>query len=145
MKAMLKFTTITQGSPPFLCSRNVPSGGDFFSWSQHFQVHSRKRLRLFLQPFIKNLDIVKLCIVHPTSSKPTIIQYSFIETLSTGYLYIESFINIVLELTMLSLYKLIKVFTANLIFILYLYYHLRGLIILRLEFFSIWNQTLGFG
>ena len=41
------------------------------------------------------------------------IQYNFIETLSTGYFYIQSFIIIVQELNMSSLYKLIKAFTAN--------------------------------
>ena len=50
------------------------------------------------------------------------IQYNFIETLSTGYFYIQSiininkyFINIVLELNMLSFYKLIEAFTAKLL------------------------------
>ena len=38
------------------------------------------------------------------------IQYNFIET---GYFYIQSFINIIIELNMSSLYKLIKAFTAN--------------------------------
>ena len=42
-----------------------------------------------------------------------IIQYDLIETLGTGYFFIQSFINIVLEFNMSCLYKLSKAFRAN--------------------------------
>ena len=52
-------------------------------------------------------------VVFNTNDNKITIQYNFIETLSTGYFYIQSFIIIVQELNMSSLYKLIKAFTAN--------------------------------
>ena len=45
-------------------------------------------------------------------SENSAMQYNFFETLST-YFYIQRFINIVQELNISSLYKLIKAFTAN--------------------------------